>query len=566
MKLTTLHLLDRTLTVVWLELFFCQGNSWLPDLVALNYNEPLPAPSPAVQATLVSIAGSEIHDLVQTTDNAALLDKDEDGEHAPLLLSTLDLSHWTAIMLVSTQDNGPEKAMARIREAHDVLANLLEKDEIDLEEATSNTSAVEAALRTANPHEDWSDRPNPSKPGDPVTTMHPLLGGLNIPHAQKAALEDLGECIQSTQIEQELASQDALGKGPAIPFLPPRAVEVRLNTRSHRTWCLNNINLLAPIPTSVWKIWANLSEADIKTCEDRALSSATQAAEGVAIANAFPLALFDNHKCTTTAIKLHAKQDVLTCPPRHAQYTSKLWNCRRPYLRCTCSQNAKNGCKGNMIWFDHSVWFILNNLDRFFDARYPSLAAKFGAFITWISAAALMAVKMHITFMAYRRLMDTAALELAANPSDKLLSKFGNAPGARQVERLIKSAAFSLETTPSPSPASNSKRRKLNMNVTPDEGYFQPQRNSYGPRGRGPAQRPQNGTGGRGRYNKNFRPAHQPAPRYSPSPSSSSMQSPAPSSRIHTFLESTPPSVSTSSVTIRPWSPIKGRVLAWDDL
>jgi hypothetical protein len=252
-----------------------QGNSWVPDLMALNYAEPLPAPSPAVQATLVSISGTEIHEFVQTTDNTALLDKDEDGEHAPLLLSTLDLSHWTSIMYVSTLEDGTKKALAHLREAHGVLANLLEKDELDLEEATNTTNVVEMVLRAANPHEDWSDRPTPTRTGEAVTSMHPLLSGLNIPHAQKVALEDLGECIQTTQFEQELASIDASGKGPAIPFLPPRTIEVRLNTRSHRTWCLNNINLLAPIPNSVWKVWANLSEGEIKACEDRALSCAT---------------------------------------------------------------------------------------------------------------------------------------------------------------------------------------------------------------------------------------------------------------------------------------------------
>ena len=45
-----------------------------------------------------------------------------------------------------------------------------------------------------------------------------------------------------------------------------------------------------------------------------------------------------------------------------------------------------------MIWFDHAVWFMLNNLERFFDSRYPSLASKYGAFITWINAACAVAV------------------------------------------------------------------------------------------------------------------------------------------------------------------------------
>jgi hypothetical protein len=498
---------------------------------------------------------------VQTNDRAALLDTDDEGEHAPLLLSTLDLSHWTSIMYVSTLEGGVEKALTRLREAHAVLAHLLERDELELDEANTNTHLVECALRKANPHEDWTDRPTPTRAGESASSMHPILGRLNIPHAHQAALEDFGESIQSTQMDQEMASVESSGKGPAIPFLPQRTVEVRLNARSHRTWCLSNINLLAPIPISVWKIWANLSESEVKSCEDKALSSASQSVEAHTIANAFPLALYEHHKCTTTSILLHAKQDVLTCPPRLAQYSSKLWNCRRPYLRCACSQNAKSGCRGTMIWFDHSVWFMLNNLDRFFDSRYPSLATKFGAFITWISAAGLLAVKSQITFIAFRRLMEVAAVELAVHPNDKLLAKYLDAPGARQVERLLKPATFSLETSPSPSPAASSRKRRLNMNVTPEDAQHHPQRNNFGQRGRHFEQRQPHAGGGRGRYNKNFRPAQRNAFRFAPND-----QSPAASNRTNqSFLDTTPPSMSGSSVTIRPWSPVKGRVLAWDD-
>jgi hypothetical protein len=122
---------------------------------------------------------------------------------------------------------------------------------------------------------------------------------------------------------------------------------------------------------------------------------------------------------------------------------------------------------------------MLNNLDRFFDTRYPSVAAKYGAFLTWISAAGLAAVRMQVTFIAYRKLMETAAVELAANPSEKLLAKYVEALGACQIERLFKPASFSLESTPSPSPAALSKKRRLNMNVTPDE-HFQSNRGQSG--------------------------------------------------------------------------------------
>jgi hypothetical protein len=124
-----------------------------------------------------------------------------------------------------------------------------------------------------------------------------------------------------------------------------------------------------------------------------------------------------------------------------------------------------------MIWFYQAASFMMNNLDHFFDSRYPSIATKYGAFITWISAACLTAVRAQITFIAYRRLKEVAVVELAVNPSDKLLAKYSKALGACQVERLFKPASFSLETTPSPNPVAYSKRRKINVNVTPKDHY-----------------------------------------------------------------------------------------------
>jgi hypothetical protein len=59
-----------------------QEVTWLLDLSALGYIDPLPAPSIGVQATIASIVSPEIHELVQTTNNAALIDKDDDGDHA----------------------------------------------------------------------------------------------------------------------------------------------------------------------------------------------------------------------------------------------------------------------------------------------------------------------------------------------------------------------------------------------------------------------------------------------------------------------------------------------------
>ena len=158
--------------------------------------------------------------------------------------------------------------------------------------------------------------------------------------------------------------------------------------------------------------------------------------------------------------------------------------------------------------------------------------------------------------------METAALELAAHPSDKLLAKYCDAPGARMVERLFKPATFSLETSPSPSPAAASRRKRLNMNVTPEDAQPHPPRNNSVPRSRPYEPWPHHAAGGRGRYNKNFRPVHRNATRFTPNE-----DSPTSSNRTNqSYRDMTPPSISGSSVSIRPWSPVKGRVLAWDDV
>ena len=132
-----------------------------------------------------------------------------------------------------------------------------------------------------------------------------------------------------------------------------------------------------------------------------------------------------------------------------------------------------------MIWFDHAVWYMLNNLDRFFDSSiYPSLATKFGVFFTWISAATLTAVRAQITFINFRKLMEVAAIEQAAYPNDTLLAKYGDAPGARYVERLSKPVAFTLSATPSPSPTPK-RFHKFNMNVTLEETYSPQRQQNY---------------------------------------------------------------------------------------
>ena len=94
-------------------------------MAKLGYKEPLFAPSPVVQVTLAAIKEPEIHAFIQSTDLSSLADKDEDGEHAPLLLEVLDLSHWLAIMNASLEKK--EDGLSKHSQAHTALALCLSK-------------------------------------------------------------------------------------------------------------------------------------------------------------------------------------------------------------------------------------------------------------------------------------------------------------------------------------------------------------------------------------------------------------------------------------------------------
>lgn len=477
---------------------------WAPDLVALGYADPLPAPSLAVQATLASLKAPEIHSFVQEQDQAAILDCDEEGDHAPLLLSTLDLSQWTLILNLTIRESA-EKALAQLRIAHSQLADILDWETEELMQAEKDAVLVDTAIKNANPHE--ISKRTTTLSGPSSAANHPFLSGLNIEPSQKAALEDLVETIQTSQAEKDLALLMASGKGPVVPFTPPRSIEAQVAAKAHRCWGLVNINLLAPISIPMWKTWSNMANAEVETLRSHAINGTGILREGQPIPGAFPLSLYDHQKCPSSDVRILTKQALNSNYGRIEKYSSALWNCQRPYFRCTCKPDTSKGCKGDVMWFDQAIWFMANNLHIFFDHEYPTLAAKFAAFIIWLSDAARVAVRHQIIFHYIRDMMVEASLQFATDPTVKLLASHPPGAGVRQIERLIKPANFSAANPITPGPGNSYKRPRsmINCNVSP--GLNNEATPPY------PRSAPRSTSrGGRGGYNRRYRPASQSAP------------------------------------------------------
>ena len=474
-----------------------KGQAWHEDLTKLGYGPPLPAPIPAVQTTLTAIDVPEFHRCVQELDATALNDVDEEGGHAPLLLDTLDLAAWTSLFVLATADQ--TKTVARLRSAQAKLPDLLLEDELEAVKSAQLAQKIESILKLANEDELTVDaaRTVLGPEAMELTDTHPLIAKLNISAADKSALEDFSEGIQSSQAEKHRNTMVA-SKGPIVPLKPPRCVELLVTDYQHRMWAIGNTNLMAPISIPMWKTWAGFSEQEVDCCKKQALNNIGVLRAPMDLMHAFPLTMFDHAKCTTLDVKLHTKQDLPTGHNRKDSHLAEMWNVQRPYMRCLCNPRATSGCKGSIIWFDHAIWLMINKLDIFFP-NYPTTVARFAAFMIWMRESAKVAVKAAIVFQTGREQMMKAAIQLSENPNQKLLTDITETPIASKIERLLKGPKFSLAHPGSPSKApSPFKRQKLNLNSTPSERATQGGRGRGSPGGRG-ASPARGGRGYRGR-------------------------------------------------------------------
>lgn len=434
----------------------------------------------------------EIHQYIQSSDKQALSNStDEDAGESPLLLTTIDLGQWTQVLVVANTDL--PTAMRRLEEMHSKLEDLVNQDALDYDEAKGNTSIVECYLRSINCLD--SEEP-PGEVNGPATNLaggnntmsHPLLLNLGIDDSQKAALEDLEEEITTTQHEKAQANMSS-GESISIPFMPPRAVEELVASRHHRVWQVGNFNLLAPIPICTWRTWAALTSAELDACNEAALQNKSIIRGIHALVMPFSLSEFDHRRCPSHEVNVQIKVDLETGKTRKDKFLTELWNPSRPYLRCACLRAPTATCPGSILWLDHAVWFMINNLERFFpDERHPNLVTKFSAFCIWLQKAGRLAVKSHVAFLQSRAWMVHAVVKFAAFPDSSLKEDFPDLPGPRKVERLFKPASFTLANPLTPRPAPPPKRARLNLNVA-DQGASSRQSSTsgnrpYGYRGR----------------------------------------------------------------------------------
>jgi hypothetical protein len=412
-------------------------------------------------------------------DGAKIEGAGEECEDLPLLLTILDLSMWTHVFEYANSDKPEEreKALLRIKSFHAVLRDLLAQDFMEIDKAKANSVMAEEAIRKAN----FGGKAMAAPCGLSIS-MHKFLKNLNVRRAPLTTVEEFQDALTCSQQEAETAMLVATSRQPAVPYTTRRAVEDLVEPKDNNVWAIGNINLLAPIPPSTWRIWANLKQTEIKESREHAICGTWFIKNGTPLLHGFPLYLFDHTKCDMQTLKLHVKVCCPTRTDRHDKHPQEMWNIHRSYFRCTCSLQAIRTCNGDIIWFDHAVWYIINHLDKFFpQSHYPTLMSRFMAFMIWIAGSARLAVQCQLAFNQTREWFCEGVLQYAAHPHDDVVILPGYPEvGPCLIERHIKSSCFTIANPRHPSQGPLSKKQKINLNTPPNAAPS----NGYGSYGR----------------------------------------------------------------------------------
>ncbi|CAM6094012.1 unnamed protein product [Calypogeia fissa] len=320
--------------------------------------------------------------------------------------------------------------MSKIQEYAATLFALLEHDENDMDLTNTTPPDQDQAIleKTADI--------------DVHTLVHsnPLMDLEFLSPEEQADLQDMIQNMDPTRTEEVEEPHD---RDTYIPIFPRRYVERLVAPYDAMMWRIPNLNQLAPISLPMWQHWVNANVDKLAECHDRAIRGVFETPLFPATAVtmlAWPMNIFKSpkYKCVELAL-IKVRQDYVTDSTQPGNHKHNFWNWHRPYIRCQCTH--KSGCKGELLWFDHGIWYILSHLGEFFTASTPQgKLVQFMAFLTHIKGV----IKDQITFMYFREFMRDACLELHNNPGIAvLLPQFGPAHGIRMIEKLVRPRTFS---------------------------------------------------------------------------------------------------------------------------
>ncbi|KAL3697337.1 hypothetical protein R1sor_011413 [Riccia sorocarpa] len=385
---------------------------WSPELTKLGYDDSLPAPiNNAILVTMASIASKNVHSLVQQLDLAAVT------ANKDIEMSNGDGDGYAALLLESLgidnwisilhtfMTSGEDATLALVRQLHEDLPTLLETD---LEEEGRASELAKMIGKTLC----WIDLDKNLLPGEIEAT--PDVCSVDVPSLVKS--------------------------NPLICF--------DVFTNEEQQMLADTLDNLQSSQVDERAEFTDGGDYFIPTDTPRTIE----------------------YQTSTSAPTLLLLESRWICRP----ILAVLQSISRDFgtgtaLTYGATANLISAKKPAIIWLDHALWYILNNLTDFFPKK--SVKAQFMAFLIFLGSEARDAILAQCTFMFTRQFMIEAACEVFSNPKAKTLIRFGDAAGIRMIERLVKPACFSDNLVSTRIQNSQKKRPRqtgpLNLNSAP---------------------------------------------------------------------------------------------------
>ena len=252
-----------------------------------------------------------------------------------------------------------------------------------------------------------------------------------------------------------------------IPLLPPRQVELDAIRLENELWDFELINHKAPFSISSLALICSLTTERVDQCKNFALQARHL------LANDFffdiphiKLSDIDQSKCSNIALIARTKGAINPDNTKDSKkFLKNCWNTFRPFLKCQCKRlDPNSSCNASIIWLDHLLWFVFQNLPWFFS--FNSSPAQVYAFIGWVAKLPLEICTALIVYSYFHDHMLEAAKSLVSySPNSPLLPKIFGTPLANTIDSILKPFKDKELYTRSPftpgSMASSSKKPRL---------------------------------------------------------------------------------------------------------
>ena len=147
----------------------------------------------------------------------------------------------------------------------------------------------------------------------------------------------------------------------------------------------------------------------------------------------------DPSKCASSSLIARTKGPINPDKSKDPKkFLKNCWNTFRPFLKCQCKRlDPNSSCNASIIWLDHLLWFVFQNLPRFF--HFNSRPAQVYAFIGWVAKLPLELCTALIVYSSFHdHMLDAAKGLVSYSPNSPLLPNIVGTPLANTIDYILK--------------------------------------------------------------------------------------------------------------------------------